>query len=63
MPRVVRLLAHVESELPKADVTHVYLHGAATLRSDLTRVRSVPDEPPHEIARYAPDPAGTPGNE
>ncbi len=63
MPRVVRLLAHVESELPKADVTHVYLHGAATLRSDLTRVRSVPDEPPHEIARSAPDPAGTPGNE
>jgi len=59
----VRLLAHVESELPKADVTHVYLHGAATLRSDLTRVRSVPDEPPHEIARSAPDPAGTPGNE
>ena len=44
MPRVVRLLAHVESELSKADVTHVYLHGAAALRSDLTRVRSVPDE-------------------
>jgi len=44
MPRVVRLLAHVESELPKADVTHVYLHGAAALRSDLTRVRSVPDD-------------------
>jgi chorismate mutase len=45
MPRVVRLLAHVESELPRAEITHVYLHGAATLRSDLTRVRSVPDEP------------------
>ena len=60
MPRVVRLLAHVESELPKADVTHVYLHGAAALRSDLTRVRSVPDEPPHEITRFAPDSAGTP---
>lgn len=43
MPRVVRLLAHVESDLAKADVTHVYLHGAAALRSDLTRVRSVPD--------------------
>ena len=60
MPRVVRLLAHVESELSKADVTHVYLHGAAALRSDLTRVRSVPDEPPHEITRFAPDSAGTP---
>jgi chorismate mutase len=45
MPRVVRLLAHVETDLPRAEVTHVYLHGAASLRSDLTRVRSVPDEP------------------
>ena len=44
MPRVVRMLAHVESDLPRADITHVYLHGAATLRTDLTRVRSVPDE-------------------
>jgi chorismate mutase len=44
MPRVVRMMAHVETELPRADITHVYLHGAAALRSDLTRVRSVPDE-------------------
>lgn len=45
MPRVVRMMAHVETDLPRADITHVYLHGAATLRSDLTRVRSLPDEP------------------
>jgi chorismate mutase len=38
------MLAHVESDLPRADITHVYLHGAALLRTDLTRVRSVPDE-------------------
>ena len=44
MPRVVRMLAHVETDLPRADVTHVYLHGAAALRSDLTRIRAVPDE-------------------
>ena len=44
MPRVVRMLAHVESDLPRDRVTHVYLHGAAALRTDLTRVRSVPDE-------------------
>lgn len=44
MPRVVRMLAHVESDLARADITHVYLHGAAALRTDLTRVRSVPDE-------------------
>ena len=43
MPRVVRMLAHVETDLPKADITHVYLHGAANLRRDLTRVREVPD--------------------
>lgn len=43
MPRVVRMLAHVESDLSKQDITHVYLHGAAALRSDLTKVRSVPD--------------------
>ena len=44
MPRVVRLLAHVETELSRAEVTHVYLHGAANLRRDLTRVREVPDD-------------------
>jgi chorismate mutase len=43
MPRVVRMLAHVETDLPRAEVTHVYLHGAAALRRDLTRVREVPD--------------------
>ena len=44
MPRVVRMMAHVETDLPRADITHVYLHGAAHLRRDLTRVREVPDE-------------------
>ena len=44
MPRVVRMLAHVESDLPRAEITHVYLHGAAALRTDLTRTRQRPDE-------------------
>jgi chorismate mutase len=44
MPRVVRMLAHVETDLPRADITHVYLHGAAALRTDLTRTRSRPDD-------------------
>lgn len=35
MPRVVRLLAHVESDLPRAAIHHVYLRGAAALRRDL----------------------------
>ena len=40
MPRVVRLMAHVETDLPRADITHVYLHGAAHLRRDLSRTTS-----------------------
>jgi chorismate mutase len=46
MPRVVRMLAHVETDLRRRDITHVYLHGAAALRRDLTKVRSVPDSGP-----------------
>jgi chorismate mutase len=44
MPRVVRLMAHVETDLSRADITHVYLHGAAHLRRDLTKVRTDEDE-------------------
>ncbi|MGI8899623.1 MAG: chorismate mutase [Nocardioides sp.] len=44
MPRVVRMLAHIETDLPKSDITHVYLHGAAHLRRDLARVREVSGE-------------------
>jgi chorismate mutase len=35
MPRVLRLLAHAETELPRAAIRHVYLRGAAALRTDL----------------------------
>lgn len=44
MPRVVRMLAHVETDVPRSEITHVYLHGAAALRKDLAKVRAVPDE-------------------
>lgn len=37
MPRVLRLLAHVETALSRAEVRHVYLRGAAALRTDLPR--------------------------
>lgn len=37
MPRVVRLLAHVETSLPRGRLRHVYLHGARELRTDLPR--------------------------
>ncbi|HET6560845.1 MAG TPA: chorismate mutase [Marmoricola sp.] len=46
MPRVVRMMAHVETHMARSEVTHVYLHGAANLRRDLSRVREVPDEEP-----------------
>ena len=35
MPRVLRLLAHVETDRSRHDLRHVYLRGAATLRTDL----------------------------
>jgi chorismate mutase len=35
LPRTIRLLAHFESELSRDDVRHVYLRGAAALRTDL----------------------------
>lgn len=35
MPRVLRLLAHFDTSLTRAQVHHVYLGGAAALRRDL----------------------------
>jgi chorismate mutase len=46
MPRVIRLMAHVDTDLSRDDITHVYLHGAAALRRDLAHVYAVPDETP-----------------
>jgi len=37
MPRVLRLLAHLESDRPRSDIRHVYLRGAEALRTDLPR--------------------------
>ena len=35
MPRVLRLLAHIDTELTRDHIRHVYLRGAAALRTDL----------------------------
>jgi chorismate mutase len=35
LPRVLRLLALVETDRSRAEMHHVYLHGAAALRRDL----------------------------
>ena len=37
MPRVVRLLAHAETPRSREEIRHVYLRGAAALRTDLPR--------------------------
>jgi chorismate mutase len=37
MPRVVRVLAHIESDKPRADIAHVYLGAAAALRKDIAQ--------------------------
>ena len=38
MPRVVRLLAHVETARRREDVVNVYLNGTEVLRGDVPRV-------------------------
>lgn len=35
MPRVLRMLAHVETGLARGELRHAYLRGAAALRTDL----------------------------
>jgi chorismate mutase len=35
MPRVLRLMAHIDTDRARGDIHHVYLRGAAALRTDL----------------------------
>ena len=37
MPRVVRLLMHVDTDRPRSALEHVYLRGAAALRLDIAQ--------------------------
>ncbi|GLU45872.1 chorismate mutase [Nocardiopsis ansamitocini] len=37
LPRVVRLMAHVETERARTELQHVYLHGAQALRLDIAQ--------------------------
>ncbi|MEO6701778.1 MAG: chorismate mutase [Jatrophihabitantaceae bacterium] len=37
LPLTLRLLAHVDTELDRDQIRHVYLRGAAALRTDLPR--------------------------
>ena len=37
LPRVLRLMAHVETDRTRAEVQHVYLRGAVALRRDIAQ--------------------------
>jgi chorismate mutase len=37
LPRVLRLMAHVETERARAEIQHVYLRGAVALRRDIAQ--------------------------
>ena len=37
LPRVVRLMMHVDTQRPRREIHHVYLRGAAALRLDIAQ--------------------------
>lgn len=37
LPRVIRLMAYIETDLPRSAIQHVYLRGAAALRVDIAQ--------------------------
>jgi chorismate mutase len=37
MPRVIRVMINAELDIPRSEVQHVYLRGAAALRLDIAQ--------------------------
>ena len=37
LDRTIRVMVHVESELSKGEISHIYLHGAKALRTDIAQ--------------------------
>ena len=37
LERTIRVMAHVESQLPLSEIAHIYLHGAKALRRDIAQ--------------------------
>jgi chorismate mutase len=37
LPRVIRLMAHLETDRPRSEIQHVYLRGAVALRLDIAQ--------------------------
>lgn len=40
LERVIRIMAQVETDLGRSDISHVYLRGAEVLRADLTKAQA-----------------------
>jgi chorismate mutase len=49
LPRVIRLLAHIQTDLPQSAVEHVYLRGAVRLRPDLQSRRGASARPATDV--------------
>ncbi len=56
MPRLVRLIAHVDTDLAREQVQNVYLRGTHTLRSDPPPIPARPPVPPPAASadRFSP---------
>ena len=37
LPRTIRLMAHIQTERSAREISHIYLHGARALRSDIAQ--------------------------
>ncbi len=37
LPRVIRLMAHLQTDRPRSEIQHVYLRGAVALRVDIAQ--------------------------
>jgi chorismate mutase len=37
LPRVIRLMAHLQTDRPRSEIQHVYLRGATALRVDIAQ--------------------------
>lgn len=46
LPRVIRLLAHVESDRPGSQISNVYLNGTEVLRQDVPEIDGTGEAPP-----------------
>jgi chorismate mutase len=54
LPRVIRLMAHVDIDAHRGEIQHVYLGGAEALRPDLSAPRAVVRQAAEVVVRRRP---------